>query len=961
MVASGTILTGSDPLTISALSLFLLQAIIVIGTARVLAIGLRFLRQPQVIAEVLSGIVLGGSALSRIEGFKNGIFPDSSMAGFSLVADFGLVLYLFLIGLEMDPSSLVKTVGKAVPIAIAGITLPFVVGIAVSKILYDTYASPTVPFSSFLIFTGVAMSITAFPVLARILAERKLLHSRVGVEPSATAAPVGQATLSAGVINDVVAWILLVLVIALINQANYATAAYVFLTVAAYAIFLWVVVRRLLLRLVVYSVGREHVGQWLLFAVFVLVLFSGWFTEIIGVQAIFGSFLVGVIMPHEHGFARKLASQIEDLITIVFLPLFFAYSGINTRLDLLNDGKSWGFVLLIIFVACAGKIIGCTFAAKLSGFNWRESFAVGTLMNTKGLVELIVLNLGLNAGAITAEIFTMFVVMAVITTLMTVPIVSYIYPETFYVNEVFDKDADVASSDEENSTCFGDNVRALVYLPSIKVVPSIMTLSSLLSSGDDTFTIHALRLVHLGQRMSTLIQASENEDSKHDEDPILHVFRTFASLHHMRAHTLLSLGHVSSTASTIIEAATHVSATLVVIPQQLSKLATQGVREEEQLLETMSEIVNPVTAALPHTTVVYFLDRQYGSIPKRLRSETPATDSFLSASEVPPAATEGKPFFHNASLVPSNAFKRKVTVILGGTLETELEDLHTLKFAAQLLKSSVIDSETSNTQGRPAPPIDMTFVLLSGASQTTEDTVAAMMAPSTPAPLPGSTVVAAGIATPAVTLSRRFSNAPMPTSAIVIEPVAGETRKVSAPPSASIDPVSVPPPRKAPTPQLTTSNMLDVTSPSNLAIPGASPVAGDDTEAVPPSVTPTRKMSTIATLTANMLETLAVKNSTTAVASTPSIRMQAKLDLIKIADQVSAAARGGVKENGGQTEWDRFFVAVGKSGASSTGGLVVLSAKTAEISTAHGLGGITLRNWLLTEIEASVAVVYGGN
>ncbi|KAJ3350853.1 K(+)/H(+) antiporter [Entophlyctis luteolus] len=943
MVASGTILTGSDPLTISALSLFLLQAIIVIGTARVLAIGLRFLHQPQVIAEVLSGIVLGGSALSRIEGFKNGIFPDSSMAGFSLVANFGLVLYLFLIGLEMDPSSLLKTVGKAVPIAIAGITLPFVVGIVVSKILYDTYASPAVPFSSFLIFTGVAMSITAFPVLARILAERKLLHSRVG-----------QATLSAGVINDVVAWILLVLVIALINQANYATAAYVFLTVAAYAIFLWVVVRRLLLRLVVYSVGREHVGQWLLFAVFVLVLFSGWFTEIIGVQAIFGSFLVGVIMPHEHGFARKLASQIEDLITIVFLPLFFAYSGINTRLDLLNDGKSWGFVFLVIFVACAGKIIGCTVAAKVSGFNWRESFAVGTLMNTKGLVELIVLNLGLNAGVITAEIFTMFVVMAVITTLMTVPVVSYIYPETFYVNEVFDKDTDVAVVDEENCSSFGDNVRALVYLPNIKVVPSIMTLSSLLSSGDDTFTIHALRLVHLGQRMSTLIHASENEDSKHDEDPILHVFRTFASLHHMRAHTLLSLGHVSSNASTIIEAAIHVSATLVVIPQQLSKLGIQGVREEEQLQETMSEIIKPVATALPYTTVVYFLDRQYGSIPKRPKSEILDEDSLFSASKLPGLATGAKSMFHNASLVPSNAFKRKVTVILGGTLETELEDLHTLKFAAQLLKSSVIDTETTNSQGRPTQPIDMTFVLLSGVSQTTENTVAAMMVPTTPALVPGSTVIATGIATPAVTLSRKLSNVHLPITTTVVE---GEARKPAVPPSGSIDPVPAPL-RKALTPLLTTSPLLEVTSPTSLAVPAS---GSDDTEAVPPPVTPSRKLSTIAALTANMLETLAAKTSATVVTPAPPTRIQAKLELIKIPDEDSAAATAAGKENSGQTEWDRFFAAVGKSGASGTGGLVVLSAKTSEISTAHGLGGISLRNWLLSEIEASIAVVYGGH
>ncbi|KAJ3350852.1 K(+)/H(+) antiporter [Entophlyctis luteolus] len=750
MVASGTILTGSDPLTISALSLFLLQAIIVIGTARILAIGLRYLHQPQVIAEVLSGIVLGGSALSRIPAFKAGIFPDSSLPGFSLI------------GLEMDPVNLTKTLGKAVPIAFAGIVLPFAVGVAVSKTLYENYADQNVAFSSFVIFTGVAMSITAFPVLARILAERKLLHTRVGA-----------ATLSAGAMNDVVAWIFLVLVIALINQANYATAAYVFLTVAAYAIFLWVVVRRLLLRLVVYSVGREHVGQWLLFAVFVLVLFSGWFTEIIGVQAIFGSFLVGVIMPHEHGFARKLASQIEDLITIVFLPLFFAYSGLNTRLDLLNDARSWGFVWLIIFVACSGKIIGCTVAARFSGFNMRESFAVGTLMNTKGLVELIVLNLGLNAGAITVEIFTMFVVMAIVTTLLTVPIVSWIYPESYYITEVFHKDSagvDEESIDEPEDA---DGTRALIYLPSIKAVPLTMTLSSLLSSGSRAFSVYALRLLHLDQRMSTLIHAAENEEAMHDDDPILHVFRTFASLNHIKANTLLALGDVSAAAPTIIDAARHTSATLVVIPQIVSRPTGSG--DEEIVQTTVTEIVQPVSSALPSVPVVHFLDRQLGESLRRKKSSSSSVELAIE-KEVNLSGTLQSPKLRSTGFIPTGVTQAsKVVVILGGSTSTDESDLQTLRFATQLLTSSV-------PEGSVVPvTVHVTFALLPAVSQAVEDAVSATLLR---AARRGSTVAS-------TTMVAEASSASTKQNALdVIKITGGASAKPEAAASSSLDTIA---------------------------------------------------------------------------------------------------------------------------------------------------------------------------
>ncbi|KAI9333773.1 Cation/H+ exchanger, partial [Zopfochytrium polystomum] len=425
MVSSSNIFSGGDPFGVSPLSLLLIQAFVVILVARLLSFALRYLRQPVVVAEVIGGLILGGSALCRIPAFKTHLFPDASLPGFSLVANFGLVFYLFLIGLELDPSKLLNSVKSSIPISLAGISLPFALGVAVARLIYDQYGNKNVAFSSFVIFSGVAMSITAFPVLARILTERRLLQTKVG-----------QATIAAAAIDDVMAWTLLVLVIAIINNASsatadvksYLTAVYVFLVVVAYVVLLWFTIRPLYRHLLQKAQKSESMENFLLFLTFMLVLLSSWFTEVIGVHAIFGSFVVGAVIPHDYGFARKLVAQIEDLIMIVFLPLYFAYSGINTRLDQLNTAKQWGMVLLVIATACAGKLIGCTAAAKLSGLTWRESTAVGVLMNTKGLVELIVLNLGLQAGVITPEIFSIFVVMAVVTTLMTIPLLSIVYP-----------------------------------------------------------------------------------------------------------------------------------------------------------------------------------------------------------------------------------------------------------------------------------------------------------------------------------------------------------------------------------------------------------------------------------------------------------------------------------------------------------------------------------------------------
>ncbi|KAI8827003.1 Cation/H+ exchanger, partial [Fimicolochytrium jonesii] len=412
-----TFVAGQNPLT-DNLALFLVQSLVIICLSRFLAVGFRYLNQPQVIAEVIGGILLGPSALSRWPAFKDNVFPKDSLPRLSLVANFALIFFLFLVGLELDPTTLIKKARQSASISLSGIILPFAAGAGVSKLIYTTLSDESVPFYAFFVFLGVCMSITAFPVLARILNETKILRL-----------PVGQITLASAAVDDAVAWCLLILTVALINNPSDAIrAVYVFLITIAWAVFLFVAVRPQLLKMVRRRSSSEGVSPTSLLVIFVLILISSFFTQAVGVHAIFGGFLVGLITPHDHGFAIKLTEKIEDFVTILLLPLYFAYSGLSVNVFTLDDGSAWGYVFLVILVACGGKIIGCTAAARMTGFGWRESLTVGFLMNTKGLVELIVLNLGLEAGVINPKIFTIFVLMAVATTCMTTPIVSWLYP-----------------------------------------------------------------------------------------------------------------------------------------------------------------------------------------------------------------------------------------------------------------------------------------------------------------------------------------------------------------------------------------------------------------------------------------------------------------------------------------------------------------------------------------------------
>ncbi|KAK3312687.1 Sodium/hydrogen exchanger family-domain-containing protein [Apodospora peruviana] len=405
--------------------LFIIQASIVISLTRLLYWPLSKIKEPKVIAEVLAGILLGPSVLGRIPGFSETIFPPNGMGPFRLAANIGLTLYLFLVGLEINMGYLLSNWRIAASVACLDMTIPFGLGVAVAWGLYKDFADEPgirpISFGLFALFVGVATAITAFPVLCRILTSLKLLNTTVGV-----------IVMTSGIANDVVGWVLLALCVTLVNSGAGITALYIILVAAGYSLFLAYGVRPVFMWVLRRTRSLENgPSQSIVALTIFMVLASAFFTDIIGVHSIFGAFVIGLMCPHEGGFAIKLTEKIEDLVAVLFLPLFFALSGINTNIGLLNTGKTWGYVFAIIFVAFFSKLAGGTLGARANGLVWRESFTIGTLMSCKGLVELIVLNIGLQAKILSTRTFTMFVVMALITTFATTPLVSWLYPPSY--------------------------------------------------------------------------------------------------------------------------------------------------------------------------------------------------------------------------------------------------------------------------------------------------------------------------------------------------------------------------------------------------------------------------------------------------------------------------------------------------------------------------------------------------
>jgi Kef-type K+ transport system membrane component KefB len=386
--------------------LLALAAVIALG--RLLGALLSRVRQPPVIGEVLAGIMLGPSLLGRLAPDVGAfVLPDSITPALTLIAQIGVVLYMFIVGLELNLDRVGSRAHATVAISHASIVAPFVLGTTLALYLYPRFSTADVPFTSFALFIGVAMSITAFPVLARILSDRGMTHSDLGV-----------VALTCAAVDDVTAWCLLAFVVG-VAEARAESALFVVLTTLAFIAVMLLGVRPLIRRL---GAGGES-RSWRAFVVTLVgVALSALVTEKIGVHAIFGAFLFGAVLPHDGAVARTWTTHLKAPITIVLLPAFFALAGMRTRIDLVATAFAWLVCLLIIVVATAGKFGGTYVAARLSGVDWRPAAGLGILLNTRGLMQLIVLNVGLDLGVLSPALFTMMVLMALVTTMATTPI-----------------------------------------------------------------------------------------------------------------------------------------------------------------------------------------------------------------------------------------------------------------------------------------------------------------------------------------------------------------------------------------------------------------------------------------------------------------------------------------------------------------------------------------------------------
>eukprot|EP01038_Epipyxis_sp_PR26KG_P007886 gene7886-10702_t len=436
------------PIMEDTLSRFLVQATIIIAVCRVLSILGFQLGQPRVIFEIVGGIILGPSAMGRSQKYLDTIFPTKTLGFLGLVANIGLVLYLFLVGLELDPALLKSHARNAGGIALVGMAVPFALGVAISHKMFVVLEQSDPEFAdvssvSFFVFIGTAMSITAFPVLARILKEGGLIYTKAGA-----------MVMGAAALNDAVAWCLLILAISIANAGDMRVAGYVFGCMIAFSLGLFIVIRPIF-EFVVYKIEALHspaMSSNLFALTLMLVFMCSWTTALLGVHSIFGAFLFGLIVPRNSHLFKECNERIEELVVTFTLPLYFALSGLKTDVTQIETRQEGAMVVLVCVIATVGKFIGAGGTALLGGMTLRESSVVAVLMNTRGLVELIVLNLGVSAGVLNTRTFSVMVIMCLFTTFLTCPLIELIYPKhmrTLNVDDIKKKANNEVLTDEE--------------------------------------------------------------------------------------------------------------------------------------------------------------------------------------------------------------------------------------------------------------------------------------------------------------------------------------------------------------------------------------------------------------------------------------------------------------------------------------------------------------------------------
>jgi len=399
----------------SALGRLFLQLLVIIAASR--GIGYLFTRlgQPAVVGEMAAGILLGPSLLGLLAPKAFGfVFPQDSLGTLKLLSQVGVCFFMFTVGMDVNPGSIRGKARAAVAVSHASILVPYLLGVILAYILFTDLAAAGSAFLPFALFMGISMSITAFPVLARILQERRMSKT-----------PLGSTALTCAAVDDVTAWTILAFVVAIAEAASLRGALASFGLALLFVAVMIFGVRRWLPRWTgAERFAREEPSNGALATVACVVVSSALTTEMIGIHALFGAFLAGAIMPEVHDFRRKIALRIESFSSVLLLPLFFAFTGLRTQIGLLGDLESWLLCLLIVVVATLGKLGGTAVAARVTGMGWSEALQLGALMNTRGLMELIALNIGYDLGLLSPRIFAMLVIMALVTTTLTGPLLT---------------------------------------------------------------------------------------------------------------------------------------------------------------------------------------------------------------------------------------------------------------------------------------------------------------------------------------------------------------------------------------------------------------------------------------------------------------------------------------------------------------------------------------------------------
>ncbi|GAV56008.1 hypothetical protein ZYGR_0AZ01800 [Zygosaccharomyces rouxii] len=431
----GGVISGANPFiynSSSPLTLFLFQTCLILATCNLLHIPFAKIRQPKVISEVIAGIILGPTVFGQIPNYMETVFPENSIPGLNLTANLGIILFMFFLGLEVDKEFIKRHLKTALSIGLITLAVPFGFGCLFSIPLYNSYAKNNegtkhVKFDVFMCFIATSISVTAFPVLCRILNELRLIKDRAGI-----------IVLGAGIINDIMGWILLALSVILsssssdpVNTVYILLCTFGWFLLYAYPLkyFLkWALIKT-------HELDRSKPSPLATMCILFIMFVSAYFTDIIGVHPIFGAFIAGLVVPRENNYVVKLAERMEDIPNIVLIPIYFAVSGLHADLTLLNQGKDWAYIFASIGIAIGSKILSGSLLSQLFGLFFRESLAVGILMSCKGIVEIVVLTVGLNAGIIDKKVFGMFILMALVSTFITTPLTLFAYPDS-YRNEL---------------------------------------------------------------------------------------------------------------------------------------------------------------------------------------------------------------------------------------------------------------------------------------------------------------------------------------------------------------------------------------------------------------------------------------------------------------------------------------------------------------------------------------------